>query len=220
MKDTYYFPHDYHARHDPKLEKLRMEVGPVADGIFWDIVEMLYEEGGYLSIKDIPLYSKMLNTNEQMFNKLVTDLFLIDGERFYNQSLLDRLDHIRKVREERRSAGKASGKSRKKNICSTSDEHLSNNIKESKGNKVNNIVSIFYEPFCSKYPKPVNTALALPTFRELIKTEQEANDLMTALNNYKQSDEVKKGFIKNCDNWLQEWNGWLLMKPKTEYRLP
>ncbi|MFA5392055.1 MAG: Lin1244/Lin1753 domain-containing protein, partial [Candidatus Omnitrophota bacterium] len=63
MKETYYFPHDYHARHDPKLERLRIEMGPVSDGIFWNLVEMLYEQGGYLQLKDVPIYSKMLNAD-------------------------------------------------------------------------------------------------------------------------------------------------------------
>lgn len=132
MKKTFYFPHDYHARHDPKLERLRMEFGPASDGIFWDIVEMLYEQGGYLSISEIPLYSKMLNANEQMFNKVVNTAFTKDGDRFYNQSLLDRLTHIEEVRKERSFAGKASGKSRQANKCSTHDEQVRNNIKEKK----------------------------------------------------------------------------------------
>jgi hypothetical protein len=132
MKNTFYFPHDYHARHDPKLERLRMEVGPVSDGIFWDLVEMLYEQNGYLPIKDIPLYAKMLNTDEQLLNKVINTVFVISGDMFFNQSLLDRLSHIQNVREERRAAGKLSGESRQRNICSTNDEHLRNNIKESK----------------------------------------------------------------------------------------
>lgn len=142
FKKSYYFSHDYHARHDPKLERLRMELGPVSDGIFWDLVEMLYEENGYLSIQDIPLYSKMLNTNEQVLNKVVTNLFVVDGDRFYNQSLLDRLEHINNICGKRSFAGKASGKARQKNICSTSVEHMSN-IRErgergDKEKKINN----------------------------------------------------------------------------------
>jgi hypothetical protein len=132
LKKTFYFPHDFHARHDPKLERLRMENGPVTDGIFWDLVEMLYEQNGYLLVSDIPLYAKMLNTNEQMLNKVVTSVFLIDNDRFYNKSLLDRLNHINNVREERREAGISSGKARQKNTCSTNAEHLSNNINKSK----------------------------------------------------------------------------------------
>jgi hypothetical protein len=140
IKNTYYFPHDYHARHDPKLERLRMEFGPVTDGIFWDIIEMLYEENGYLLVRDIPMYAKMINATENILNKVIETAFLTDGERFYNQSLLDRLEHINNIREERRAAGELSGKARQKNTCSTNAEQLGNNIKESKvkESKVNN----------------------------------------------------------------------------------
>jgi Leucine-rich repeat (LRR) protein len=66
MKDTYYFPHDYHARHDPKLEKLRMlslhgnklkalprEIGSLKKLIFLNIVGN--------PIKEIPTDIKYLD---------------------------------------------------------------------------------------------------------------------------------------------------------------
>lgn len=215
MKNSFYFPHDYHARHDPKLERLRMEVGPVSDGIFWNIVEMLYEEGGYLNTQDIPLYAKMINADEQMFNKVVNNLFITDGERFYNQSLLDRLNHINKVREERRISGKASGKARQTNTCSTSDEHLRNNIKESKVNKEKKEEMAFpFKDFWDKYPRQVGAGMAAVTFKATVKTEADFKDLMSALNNYKASDEVKAGKIMNGDRWLEDWRGWVKVKPR------
>ena len=135
MKQTYYFPHDYHARHDPKLEMLRMELGPASDGIFWNLVEMLYEQGGYLKVTEIPLYARMMNTTEEIIRKVIDNIFVIEDDVFYNQILLDRLTHINNVRNERKIAGKMSGKARQTNTCSTKAEHLSNNIKESKVNK-------------------------------------------------------------------------------------
>ncbi len=109
MKDSFYFPHDYHARHDPKNERLRMEIGPVGDGIYWDIVDMLYEEGGYLPFSDIPAIAKALNTTEELVNKVVkeTKLFRKKGKKFYSMSLLERLKRINtKRRKARTSANK------------------------------------------------------------------------------------------------------------------
>jgi len=96
MKNSYYFPHDYHARHDPKLERLRMDIGPVGDGIYWDLVEMLYEEDGYLPLKDIPLIAKTLNTTKELVEKVInqSNLFIKQGDTFTSQSLLNRLKHI------------------------------------------------------------------------------------------------------------------------------
>jgi len=107
-KDTYYFPHDYHARHDPELESLRMVIGPIGDGIYWDLVEMLYEQGGYLSLQSIPTIAKSLNTTEELINKVIkTKLFSINELNFYSESLLYRLKKIKaKIRKAKTSAKK------------------------------------------------------------------------------------------------------------------
>lgn len=72
-----------------------------------------------------------------------------------------------------------------------------------------------FEEFSKLYPKKVGMSMALITFRNTIKTEKDFEDIKTALKNYMTSDEVKKGFIKNCNNWIEDWRGWLSMKPKT-----
>ena len=48
MKDAYYFSHDFNARGDEKIVKLRMDMGPKGYGIYWMIVERLYESAGQL----------------------------------------------------------------------------------------------------------------------------------------------------------------------------
>lgn len=224
MKQSYYFPHDYHARHDPKLEKLRMELGPISDGIFWDLVEMLYEENGYLSVKDIPIYAKMLNTDEHMLNKVINELFLKDGDRFYNKSLLDRLEHLNDVIYKRQLAGEASGKARQKNKSGTSVEHLSNTIdkgdREIKEIDKGDIRTFSFEDFWNEYPKRVGMAMAIQTYLATIKTNKDHNDLMGALKNYMASDEVKKGMIMRGDNWIEDWKGWIRRAPKSQIRKP
>ncbi len=125
MKDTFYFPHDYHARHDPKLEKLRMLHGCVTDGIYWCLIEMMYEQGGYLLIKDVSLFSKMLNVDEDLILLVLTsDLFVHENGKCHSPSLIKRLTHINKVRKERKQSGKLGGEANAK--------HLRSNIKESK----------------------------------------------------------------------------------------
>lgn len=42
-KDTYYFSHDYHARHDVKAKLLCKEHGATGYGIYWILVEMMHE---------------------------------------------------------------------------------------------------------------------------------------------------------------------------------
>lgn len=46
MKDLPYITHDFGARNDPKLMDLQMDMGGQGLGIFWCLVEMLWENGG------------------------------------------------------------------------------------------------------------------------------------------------------------------------------
>ncbi len=46
MKELPYITHDFGARNDPKLMDLQMEMGGQGLGIFWCLVEMLWENGG------------------------------------------------------------------------------------------------------------------------------------------------------------------------------
>ena len=42
-KDTLYFPHDYNAASDEKIEELLFKLGNEGYGIYWRIIEMLYQ---------------------------------------------------------------------------------------------------------------------------------------------------------------------------------
>jgi len=46
MNDLPFITHDYGARNDPKLIELQMDMGGQGLGIFWCLVEMLWESGG------------------------------------------------------------------------------------------------------------------------------------------------------------------------------
>jgi hypothetical protein len=110
MKDSFYFPHDFHARHDPKLERLRMTIGCEGVGIYWCLVEMLYEEGGSLPIQDIEIYSKALNCKPDTLLKTLREynLFVENKTHFWSPTLLKRLKHITLKREKARASAKLS----------------------------------------------------------------------------------------------------------------
>ena len=42
MKDTFYFTHDYNCRSDIKIKKLIRQHGPTGYGIYWMLIEDLY----------------------------------------------------------------------------------------------------------------------------------------------------------------------------------
>lgn len=93
-KDTYYFSHDYGARNDPKLVKVLMKLGQEGKGVYWDLIEMLYEQGGYLSLSECDSYAFALRTSELCITKLITEfgLFENDGLKFWSKSVLYRLN--------------------------------------------------------------------------------------------------------------------------------
>lgn len=96
MKNTYYFPHDYHARHDPKLDKLFLTYGYEGVGVYWCLVEMLYEQDGYLNIVDMKLLSR---GDDELCGRIINvirdfGLFKFDDDRFWSESLLKRLKLI------------------------------------------------------------------------------------------------------------------------------
>lgn len=44
MKESYYFPHDYHARNDPKCAALLSDFGVAGYGLYWCVIEILHEQ--------------------------------------------------------------------------------------------------------------------------------------------------------------------------------
>ena len=81
-----YFSHDYGARNDPKLLELQMEMGGQGLAIWWCLVEMLWENEGYLprNFKSIAFSLHWAQAEE--VQKVVEGfgLFEWDDERFWN----------------------------------------------------------------------------------------------------------------------------------------
>lgn len=88
-----YFSHDYHARNDPKLQKLQAKMGHDGKGIYWDIIELLYEQGGKLLVSEIETYAFSIRCEKIAFQNVISDfdLFTNDGEYFWSASVLKRL---------------------------------------------------------------------------------------------------------------------------------
>ena len=131
----YYFSHDYSARNDKKLVSCLMKKGLSAIGAYWCIVEMLYEEGGYLPLSDCERIIFELRTDNELLSFLIYDsnLFKNDGEKFWSQTAVDRLK-LRSEKSElaRQSADFRWNNKRNANACETHDERNANKVKNSK----------------------------------------------------------------------------------------
>jgi len=92
-KETYYFSHDYNARSDEKIKLLIRKHGMAGYGIFWAIVEDLYQNANALR-NDCDGIAYDLRTDSEIVKSVINDfgLFVFEGEYFGSMSVQDRLD--------------------------------------------------------------------------------------------------------------------------------
>ncbi len=80
----------------------------------------------------------------------------------------------------------------------------------------NEKVDVEFEQIWALYPKPVGKKDALRHYNATVKTPQDVLDIKIALENYKESQEVQKGFIKNGSTWFNQWRDWFKIKTERE----
>jgi hypothetical protein len=139
IKNTFYFSHDYNSRGDPKIMRLIMKQGPEGIGIYWCIIEMLYEQNGYIPLINIESIAYELHTEcERIKNVLQNyELFEFKDDKFYSKSVLRRLkDRNKKSSEARESALKRWHPEQYNDANAMQPHNEGNAIKESKVNKI------------------------------------------------------------------------------------
>lgn len=111
-KEAYYFSHDSNARNDEKVLMLRAEHGMEGYGIYWVLLEMMFEssdtklfhnktKGIAVSCNiDITVLQGVINT------AISEELFVSDGEKFWSESLIRRKGKFHEAREKKSLAGK------------------------------------------------------------------------------------------------------------------
>ncbi len=115
-KDTFYFSHDFGARNDPKLLSLMVSHGVAGIGIFWCIIEQLYEQGGILPLSACKSIAFALHVDEEVVDDVVMnhDLFVNDGDSFWSESVNARLERRKDIAEKRKAAAEKRWKSERK----------------------------------------------------------------------------------------------------------
>jgi hypothetical protein len=92
-KETFYFSHDYNSRNDEKIKFLIRKHGMLGYGVFWAIIEDLYNNANALRIDcdgiayDMRLDSETIRSVIHDF-----DLFAIEGDNFGSMSVQKRMD--------------------------------------------------------------------------------------------------------------------------------
>lgn len=148
-KNSFYFTHDYLARSDHKIKKLLVNHGILGYGIYWAIIEDLYNNANVLPM-DCDTIAYDLRCDVDAVKSIINDydLFVINGEYFSSNSVGRRLTE----REEKSKKASESANTRwgKKSTTIKNDANemqtqcKRNAIKENKGKE--NKRNIFTKP--------------------------------------------------------------------------
>lgn len=92
-KDTFYFTHDYNSRNDSKIKKLLHKHGYAGYGLFWALIEELYNNANALPM-DYESIAFDLRTDKKIIESIINDfdLFVFDGNSFGSLSVQKRLE--------------------------------------------------------------------------------------------------------------------------------
>lgn len=218
-KEAYFFYHDSNSRNDEKILSMRVKYGYEGYGLFWAIIEAMRDQTDFkLSIKKIKELNLSLNFDEKKLTDFIEDcisefnLFSLNGDKFYSNRLLSNMKKKEQISRKRSAIAKQMQSNKKKE-------------KESKVNK--NILPIrSYPELCilkdeaaenSKlfelawglYPNKDGRKAAEKHFNSSVKNGTDFDNLYKAIENYKNSDNVKKGFIKNGSTFFSNWRDWI-----------
>ena len=135
-KDTFYFSHDYNARNDEKIKRLIRKHGMQGYGVFWSIVEDLYNNANALRLDYDGIAYDLMSDSDTVFSVINDfDLFVFDVNTFGSLSVQKRLDE----RNDKSIKARESANKRWNNANALQPQSDSNAIKERKGKEIKEI---------------------------------------------------------------------------------
>ena len=210
-KDTFYFSHDYNARNDEKIKRLIRKHGMIGYGIFWSIVEDLYNNANALQT-DYDGIAYDLRTDSDVVASVINDfdLFVFDGDFFGSNSVQERLDH-RNIKSEsaRKSASYRWNNANAMQTLSDSNAKKERKGKEIKGKEIKEI-NISFDSFWDLYDKKTGEKGKLLDKWERL-SDSDRNLIMEYIPKYKIAQPDKK-FRKDPQTFLnnKSWNDELI----------
>lgn len=132
-KDTFYFSHDYNARNDEKIKRLIRKHGMQGYGVFWSIVEDLYNNANALRT-DYEGIAYDLRSDSEIIASVINDfdLFIFKGDFFGSNSVQERLDQ----RNNKSESARKSASYRWDNANAMQTQSEGNAKKERKGKEI------------------------------------------------------------------------------------
>jgi hypothetical protein len=169
-KDTFYFTHDYNARGDEKIKLLLKKHGLLGYGLYWAIVEDLYNNSNALRL-DYESIAYDLRTDEELVRSVINDfgLFEINEELFGSASIERRINH----RNEKAIKAKESASLRWNKMRSQYDNHT--NVSKNDAN----VMRTHYENDANALKNDANASdsdtIAMRTHEESIRSQYDRN---------------------------------------------
>jgi len=213
-KDTFYFSHDYNARNDEKVKRLIRKHGMIGYGIFWSIVEDLYNNANALRT-DYDFIAYDLRCECDVVASVIQDfdLFIFNGNYFGSKSVQERLDQRNNKSESaRKSASYRWNNANALQTESDSNAKKERKGKESKGNEIKEI-NISFDIFWDMYDKKVGEKEKIKKKWDLLQ-DSEREDIISYIPKYKLVQPDKK-FRKdpqtffNNKSWQDELVGFV-----------
>ena len=216
MKETWYFSHDYNARDDEKIKNLVYKKGMEGYGVFWCIIEDLYQNEGSLGY-DCKRIAYELHVDEGLVESVINDfnLFTLHGMQIKSASVLRRLNSRKSISKKRQKAANTRWKQQGANALQKKCK--SNAIKESKvkESKVKNITSneVIVTPKkygnekINKFYETIKQLTGLSPVAGKQSRQYASNFLKALKKEYKDKDEVVlaenivKASLALKDNW-------------------
>lgn len=208
MKETFYFSHDYNARSDEKIKKLLVKHGFLGYGIYWAIIEDLYQNANAMRT-DYECIAYELRVDESCIKSIINDfdLFEIEGGVFGSLSVQRRLDERDKKSKKARESALYRWNKNNKNANAMRTQCDSNAIKERKGKerkvKDKEKNKDIFEEFRVLYK---GTKKGLETeYENLKRKHKDYNDIIPLLKNAVLKEIEHKEKLKSKGLFTPEW---------------
>jgi hypothetical protein len=111
METINYFTHDYRARDDYKLIKVRMKHQMAGVGVYWCLVEMLHEGMAKIDY-DLDVLSFQLLVDKQIIDDVIKDCFSVEDNKITCQRVKDNLTLRMEKYNKKSEDGKAAANKR------------------------------------------------------------------------------------------------------------
>ena len=190
--DTLYFSHDYNASKDPKLLRVRKQLGHAGIGLYWELIELLYKNDNAIAIADLDAIAIELDADEEALQHLINDFGLFEktDEYVFSPSINKRIEKRQEISDKRREAINSRYKNKKND---TSVEQVDTSVIQNSTSVLQNSTSV--EQIDTSVIQNSTSVLQNSTSVEQVDTSVIQNSTSVLQNALKEKEKEKNNYI-------------------------